>query len=367
VYLCPVELSSETVGAIDGYVNDEIRARVRGYLEAQHFKDGAQVKAGQLLYSIESDEYAGAVAQAQGAAARARAVAQNADTQLKRATTLMQSNTIPQRQLDDAMAAAAEAAGQLAATQAALKRAQLDLSYTHIHSPLDGTAGFSAVRVGNLVGAEGPTLLNTVSRLDPMRVRFPISEIDYLRRAASFKALGTHDLAWAKRQFQSLSERGQTEDGDPGLELILSDGSVYPARGVIVASDRGVDPNTGTIRLEALFPNPDALLRPGQYGRVRMRATSGARESLVVAEKALLQVQGTYSLAVVLPDNKVELRKVEVGPTTGQERVILSGVKQGERVVVEGVQKVSDGALVEPSEAQASSSLPAGSGAAAHN
>ena len=189
VALRPVTTSSETVAVLDGYVNAEIRARVRGYLKAQLFKDGAQVKAGQLLFSVDPSEYNAVVAQAQGALGRADAVAQNSELQLQRANTLIQTNTIAQRALDDANAAAADAQGQRIAARASLQRAQLDLSYTQLRSPIDGTAGLSLVRVGNLVGADGPTLLTTISQVDPIRVRFPISELEYLKRLSSFKEL----------------------------------------------------------------------------------------------------------------------------------------------------------------------------------
>jgi len=353
VELRPVSTANETVAVLDGYVNAEIRARVRGYLKAQLFKDGGHVKAGQLLFTIDPSEYNAVVAQAQGAMGRADALAQNSELQLQRANTLIQTNTIAQRALDDANAAAADAAGQRTAARASLDRARLDLSYTQIHSPIDGTAGLSLVRVGNLVGADGPTLLTTISQVDPIRVRFPISEIEYLKRQESFKELPSRDLKWAQKQFASLHDHGAQESGEAGLELILVDGSIYRERGVIVATDRSVNGSTGTILLEALFPNPDAALRPGQYGRVRMQSQDSGRESLVVPERALMQTQGMYSLAVVSKDNKVELRSVQVGVTTGQDRVIVDGVQRGERIVVDGLQKVSDGALVVPQEASA--------------
>jgi membrane fusion protein (multidrug efflux system) len=214
------------------------------------------------------------------------------------------------------------------------------------------------MRAGNLVGQDGPTLLTTVSQVDPMRVSFPLSEIDYVRSADMLKRLDGRDLAWARAAFKNADKAKDgggagAAGGDDGtaLDLILADGSVFPHRGVIVAANRQVDPGTGTIQLQALFPNPDGLLRPGQYGRVRMRRRDAGAGAIVVPDKALLQVQGTYSLAVVGDDNKVKLRRVEVGPTAGALRIIASGVNPGERVVVEGVQKVSDGALVVPQPA----------------
>ncbi|MFT3922784.1 MAG: efflux RND transporter periplasmic adaptor subunit [Myxococcales bacterium] len=361
----PVSTSTETVAVLDGYVNAEIRARVRGYLKSQLFKDGGQVKTGQLLFTIDPSEYSAVVAQAEGALGRADALAENSELQLTRANTLIQTNTITQRAVEDANAAAADAKGQRTTAKATLERARLDLSYTQIRSPIDGTAGLTLVRVGNLVGADGPTLLTTISQVDPIRVRFPISEIEYLRRSSSFKELSSRDLKWARKQFTSLHDHGTTETGESGLELILADGSTYAERGVIVATDRSVNGSTGTILLEALFPNPDQTLRPGQYGRVRMQAHDSGQDSLVVPERALMQTQGMYSLAVVSKENKVELRPVQVGVSTGQERVIVAGLTAGERIVVDGLQKVSDGAQVVPQEAQTAAAPTTSNGATA--
>jgi membrane fusion protein (multidrug efflux system) len=346
----PVNLFDDNVGQLDGYVNAEIRARVRGYLKQQAYRDGSQVKAGQLLFTIDPVEYQAALDSARGTLARAHAAVQLAQQQLARTQALLKTGTVTQRSLEDATAAADDTKGQERAAQAAVRQAELNLSYTQLHSPLDGIAGLARVRVGNLVGQDGPTLLTTVSTLDPMRVRFPISERDYLKNAQKFKELGAHDLKWAKAQMAQL-EKGRTDSGDEGVELVLVDDSVYPKRGLIVSTDREINPSTGTIQVEALFPNPDGILRPGQYARVRTRRPNSGGEALVVSQKSLLEVQGTFSVAVVKQDNKVELRRVEVGPTTGDERIITKGLTAGERVVVVGVQKVADGATVVPEDA----------------
>jgi membrane fusion protein (multidrug efflux system) len=201
------------------------------------------------------------------------------------------------------------------------------------------------VRTGNLVGQDGPTLLTTVSQVDPIRVSFPMGEIDYVKAAERLKRLDGRDLAWAQAEFKKMAKGGASPDE---LELVLADGTTYAHRGVIVAVNRQIDSTTGTIQLQALFPNPDNLLRPGQYGRVRMRRRDAGGNVLVVPERALIQVQGTYSLAVVGPGNKVSLRKVEVGPNSGTQRIVTSGVKENDQIVVEGVQKVTDGAVVVP-------------------
>jgi membrane fusion protein (multidrug efflux system) len=341
-----VSLFVESVGNLDGYVNAEIRARVRGFLQAQTYKDGAPVKEGQLLFAIEPNEYETAVASARAAVARALNAREHSHLDLERRQALFPAGVVSKQELDTATASSHDAEGQVAAAQAQLQQSLLNLSYTQVRSPVSGVAGLALVRVGNLVGQNDPTLLTTVSQLDPIRVNFPLSEVDYVKAPDRYKHLDGRDLAWAKKQFAALDAGLPAEGGDPGLELVLSDQSVYARKGVVVAANRQVDPSTGTIQLQALFPNPENLLRPGQYGRVRMRRADSGANALVVPEKALIQVQGTYSLAVVGADDKVQLRKVNVGPTTGMLRVIVSGVSVGERVVVDGLQKVSDGALV---------------------
>jgi membrane fusion protein (multidrug efflux system) len=342
-----VPLFIEAVASLDGYVNAEIRARVKGYLEAQKYKDGAAVKQGQPLFTIERGEYASALATARANLARAQTLVSHNRAQLERKQQLEASGVASKQELDDAQASAADAESQVLAARAQLQQAELNLSYTEIRSPVSGVAGLALVRVGNLVGQDGPTLLTTVSQVDPIRVNVPISEVDFLKSPERFKGLEGRDLAWAKEQFKVL-EAGGTLAGDPGLELILADGSTYSRRGVIVAANRQVDPSTGTIQIQALFPNPDGILRPGQYGRIRLRRQDAGQNALVVPEKALIQVQGMYSLAVVGPDNKVQQRRVDVGPSNGELRIINSGVGAGERVVVEGLQQARDGAAVNP-------------------
>jgi membrane fusion protein (multidrug efflux system) len=342
-----VPLFIEAVASLDGYVNAEIRARVKGYLEAQKYKDGAAVKQGQPLFTIERGEYASALATARANLARAQTLVSHNRAQLERKQHLEASGVASKQELDDAQASAADAESQVLAARAQEQQAQLNLSYTEIRSPVSGVAGLALVRVGNLVGQDGPTLLTTVSQVDPIRVNVPISEVDFLKSPERFKGLEGRDLAWAKEAFNAL-EAGGAVAGDPGLELILADGSTYPRRGVIVAANRQVDPSTGTIQIQALFPNPDGILRPGQYGRIRLRRQDAGQNALVVPEKALIQVQGTYSLAVVGADNKVQQRRVEVGPSNGELRIINSGVAAGERVVIEGLQQARDGAAVSP-------------------
>jgi membrane fusion protein (multidrug efflux system) len=343
----------EAVGSLDGYVNADIRARVKGYLRSQDYKDGSPVKEGQLLFTIEPEEYANSVAAANAALVRAKAARDNGTVSLERNQALAQQGLVSTQIVDNAVAQAADSNGQVLSAQASLRQAQLNLSYTQVHAPVSGVAGLALVRVGNLVGQDGPTLLTTVSQLDPIRVNFPMSEIDYVRFPNRLKNLGGRDIAWAKKQFPKLDAKQNAEGDDPGLELILADGSVYPHKGVLVTANRQVDASTGTIQLQALFPNADDALRPGQYGRVRIQREDQGKASLVVPEKALINVQGSYSVAVVGADHKVKLRAVELGPPAQGMRIVLKGVNEGESIVVDGVQKATDDALVNPKPAPA--------------
>jgi len=336
----------EAVASLDGYVNADIRARVRGYLSTQDYKEGGYVKVNQRLFTIERTEQESAVASANATLSRANAAAERTRSQLARVQALFTSGAISQQQIDDATAAAADAQAQVEGARAQLKQAQLNLSYTELRSPLSGIAGVASVRVGNLVGQEGPTLLTTVSQIDPMRVTFPVSERDYVAYQERFRQLAERDLSWAQKQFAKLEHGENAENDDPGVELMLSDGAVYPHRGVVVTAARAFDPSTGTIQLQALIPNPDGLLRPGQHGRVRLRRQRASQMALTVPQKALISVQGQYSLAVIGADDKVQLRRVRVGESASGTSVIDDGVQEGERIVVEGVQKISDGQRV---------------------
>jgi membrane fusion protein, multidrug efflux system len=358
VLVAPVErqdlaLFLEAVGTLDGYVNADIRARVKGYLRSQNYKDGSPVKEGQLLFTIEPAEYANGVAAATAALVRAKAAKDNGRLSLDRNQALAQQGLVSTQVVDDSVAQAADSNGQVLSAEAALSQALLNLSYTQIHAPVAGVAGLALVRVGNLVGQDSPTLLTTVSQLDPIRVNFPTSEIDYVRFPDRLKRLELRDVAWAKKQFPKLDAHQMAEGDDPGLELVLADGSEYPHRGLLVAANRQVDASTGTIQLQALFPNSEGSLRPGQYGRVRIQRDDQGRAALAVPEKALINVQGSYSVAVVGADNKVKLRQVELGPPAKGMRIVLQGLNEGESIVTDGVQKVTDGALVTPKAAPA--------------
>lgn len=328
-----LSLTAEFVGTIDGYVNAEIRARVKGFLKTQDYQDGAFVKKGQLLFTIDPSEYQAAVAKAKGALGRAQAGYGQAKVTADRYRPLAAKQAVSQQDLDDAVAAQRAAAATVDSAKAALDEAQLNLGYCRIYSPVDGVAGTAQVRVGNLVGQSDPTLLTTVSQLDPMRVTFPISEAQYMRvaaRAATLERLDPLD-AGADRQT---------------LDLLLADGSVYPHKGWFVSVGREVEKGTGTIQVQTVFPNPERILRPGQYGRVRVPRPTDGKPSVVVPESAVKELQGSYTVSVVAPDDTVQIRAVEVGPRVSKLWAITKGVNAGDRVITEGAQKVAEGQKV---------------------
>jgi len=342
----PIE--TEAVGSLDGYINAEIRARVRGYVRAQTYRDGTLVEAGQELFRLEDAEYRAALVAARASLARAQATQKRARVQLSRDYGLFQSGAISREQLDDNIARAAESDADVEAARAQIVQARLNLSYTRVRSPIAGVAGLAQVRVGNLVGQEGPTLLTTVSRVDPIRVNFQMSELDYVRYPGPIQELADRDLAWVERQLARSEEERAAEGVTFSVELLLADGSVYPRRGLIVAAERGIDPSTGTVQLQALVQNPERVLRPGQFVRVRMGRPNEGRQVIAVPERALVSLQGKTSVAVVGRDNKVQMRRVEPGPSARNQRVIHSGLRDGERVVVEGLQQISEGSTVDP-------------------
>jgi membrane fusion protein, multidrug efflux system len=343
-----VSLYTKAVASIDGYINAEIRARVKGFLRTQNYKDGGPVKRGDLLFTIEQTDYVAAVASATASLTRARVAQAHAKVQLDRDQNLSRTGTLSQQDLDNATASLADTEGQVQAAQAALEQASLNLSYTQMRSPIDGVAGIASTRVGNLVGQDGATLLTTVSQLDPVRVNFPLVEADYMKHADLLQHLELRDLEWVKRQFAVMDA---AKEDETGVALILADGTTYPHRGVIVSVDRQIDASTGTIQVQALVANPADLLRPGGYGTVRIKRHDAGQGVIAVPEKALITVQGTYSVGVVGADDKVQLRRIEVGPSVQGMRVVTKGVSEGESIVVDGTQKISDGALVDPKPA----------------
>jgi membrane fusion protein (multidrug efflux system) len=336
-----VPIYREAIGTLSGMVDVEIRARVPGFLRTQHYREGALVKQGQLLFTIDPSTTLAAVAQAEGERENARASLARADSDVRRLKPLLDRKAVSQEEYDHALADRQAGLGQVSSAEAKLREQRIDLGYTQMTSPVDGVAGLALVRSGNLVGQSEPTLLTTVSSLDPIRVTFTIPEQVYLRLAERLRALEL-----------PISEREQAGITPVPLELILADDSRYPYTGRLALADRQVDPATGSVKLQALFPNPDYLLLPGQYGRIRAVAET-VRGAVVVPQRALQELQGIYQVMVVGRDNKIQLRRVKRGEQVGRVSIIDSGLQPGERVVVEGFQRVQPGALVNPRPAPA--------------
>jgi len=326
------EWAAQTFGATDV----EIRARVRGFLTQRAYQEGTMVPRGALLFQIDPQEYQAAVAQARATVAQADAGLAKANADVGRLGPLVERNAVSRQDYDHAVAAQQSAEGQVNAARAALRTAELNLGYTRITSPIAGLAGVAQAQVGALVGSPEPTLLTVVSQVDTIKVKFRISEQEYLTLA---RALGDSGRA--------------TPHGEPRLELVLADGSVHTSKGRVVTVDRNVDPTTGTLGIEALFPNPTALLRPGQFGRVRAPVTT-RMNATVVPQRAIREMQGTFSVGVLKPDSTVEVRPVKAGARVGSDWVVDSGLVASDVIVVEGMQKVRPGVKVRSVPAAAS-------------
>lgn len=323
-----VPVYMEIVGQTKGSQDVEIRARVEGFLESVNFREGATVRKGDLLYQIDPKPLETALAQARASLATADARLSQASISVTRLKPLAQQQAVSQQELDNALATENGARAQVDAARAAVEKATLDLGYTRITSPIDGIVGTTLVKPGNLVGRGESTLLTTVSQIDPMLFRAGISESDYL------------DVV-RRRNDQS---RIGTPDRNP-IELILSDGSRYKHPGYLEAVERAVDTTTGTLAVQFTFPNPEGILRPGLYGRARFEFEL-RRGALLVPQRAVQELQNLFTVAVVGADDKVSVRTVKVGPRIDGLWVVESGVQAGERVVVEGLQKVRDGMQV---------------------
>ncbi|HET8916693.1 MAG TPA: efflux RND transporter periplasmic adaptor subunit [Candidatus Binatia bacterium] len=333
-----VPIWKEWIGTLDGLWNAQIRPQVTGYLLRQTYKDGAFVKKDQLLFEIDPrtfqaavDQYKGQLANAEGLLASAQANQVKTQNDVNRYTPLAKEQAIPQQDLDTAIqvnlgakAQVDAAKAQIEAAKGQLASAQLNLGFTRVLSLIDGIAGIAQGQLGDLVTPS--TLLTTVSTVDPIKIYFPVSEREYL---------------------DYVKEHPDEDKRHLRLQLILANGLVYPHEGQTTLVDRQVDVKTGTLRVQGLFPNPGNVLRPGQYARVRTIIAT-RRGALLVPQKAVSELQGNYQVAVVGSDNKVQIRPVKVGEQVGTEWIIEQGLKPGERVVAEGVQKVRGGLTVNP-------------------
>ena len=335
-----VPIGAELTGTLKGYEDIEIRARVEGFLRSVDYKEGSEVKKGQLLFTIDDQPYRAKLAEAKGDLARAESTLSKADLDVNRYTPLAAERAISQAELDNAIALQRSAQAQVDAARANVDNAALNVGYTRLFSPIDGLAGQAQRKVGDLVGKAEPTLLTTVSSIDPIKVSVNIPEALYLRYASSFQQTGAAAAA------APSADR-------PGAELVLGDGTVYPERGQLVLVDRAVDPMTGTLHADLAFKNPKKLLRPGLYGKVLYREEL-RHGALLVPQRAVAELQGQYSVVTVNAEGKAESRKVKVGPRVGNLWILDEGVKPGEKVIVEGALRVRDGmpvkATVVPAE-----------------
>jgi len=321
-----VPVMGEWIGTLDGSVNADIRPKVEGYLLRQFYKEGQFVRRNAPLFEIDPRQFRAALEQSQGTLARAEAQYEKATKDVERFTPLAAQKAISQQELDNALAAERDARGGVAAAEAAVRQAALNLDWTRMTSPIEGIVGIAKAQVGDLVNTQ--TVMTTVSTVDPIRVTFGISEREYMNRAARIN-----------RDNYATTERG------PSLELLLEDGTIFAQQGKAVLVDREVDVKTGTLTIRGFFPNPHNILRPGQYARVRaeLDVKQGA---LLVPQSAVSELQGGMRVAVVSADGKAEIRAVEPGPRVGDLWVIEKGLKAGESVIVTGLQYIRAGTPV---------------------
>jgi membrane fusion protein (multidrug efflux system) len=314
----------EWVGSVEGSVNATIRAQVSGYLMKQNYREGDFVKKGKALFEIDPRTFQAALDQAEGNLANAQAQWDTAKANLKRIRPLAEKKALSQRDLDNAVGQELSAAAAVQSAKAAVDKARLDLDFTKITSPIDGVAGLAQAQIGNLVGPNSTTPLTTVATVDPIKVYIPLSEQQYL---------------W------HVEKQKQNKNRTVTPELFLSDGSLYPHKGQFALADNQIDPKTGTIKVAALFPNPGNILRPGLFARVRAHVET-KQGALLVPQRSVSEIQGRYQVAVVGSDNKIDIRTVKAAERVDTLWVIDEGLKPGERVVSEGVQKVRPGMTV---------------------
>jgi membrane fusion protein (multidrug efflux system) len=332
---------NEWIATLDGFVNAQIQARVSGYVIRQAYKEGSVVRKGEVLFEIDPRPFKAALDQAKGQLAQAEAQLGKARLDVERDTPLAQAQAIARSQLDNEIQARLGAEAVVQAAKANVEQARLNLEFTRITSLVSGIAGIAQVQIGNLVGPA--SVLTSVSQVDPIKAYFTVSEQEF----TAFH-----------RRFPTEASVEEQRKRIP-LELILGDGTVYERKGTIYFADREVNPATGAIRIAGVFPNPNNLLRPGEYGRIR--ASVWTREgALLVPQRAIIELQGNQQVAVVGDDNKVSLRPVVVGERVGKLWIVTHGLKAGERVVIEGLLKVRDGAPVNVQAASAQSAKAGG-------
>ena len=327
-----VPITMEWVGQTLGAVDIDLRARADGWLQGIHFQEGTIVKKGTLLYTIDPSELKQRVAEAQGRLSQAQVLLARAESDVKRYRPLAAAGAVSQRDLETAEAEYGARLGEVEAAKASLQLAQIDLGYATITAPITGLVGISQARVGDYVGKyPNPVILNTISSIDSIHVRFSITEQEYLE--------------FTRRRMGGAGQSPATQR--QALTMVLADGSVFPQKGSLLFGQRQVDAATGTLQLEASFYNPGAALRPGQFARVQ-GTVDERKDAIVIPTRSIIDLQGQFLVYVIGGGNKAEMRKVVPGPKSGQLTVITEGIKAGEKVVVEGTQRVRPDMIVNP-------------------
>ena len=334
-----VPIFNELAGQIYGQKDIPIRARVDGLIEKISFEEGKRVKKGELLYSIDPDPYLAEVASQESLLAEAQTRMVNAKNELERYIPLAEMNAVSQSDLDAAQASYDAALANVDAARANLKQARIRLGYCSIEAPIDGLIGATQAREGEYVGRNpNPVILNTISRIDTVRVQFSISEAKYL------------ELARAYREGRSQEEvTRDVEEGrvKPDIELILADGSLFEEKGTVDFVNSQINASTGSLLIQASFPNPSRLLRPGLYAKVRLQLTV-AEDALLIPQRCLVELQGQYSVMVVDDNNTVVSKPIEVGQRIGDMILVEEGLSPGDKVIVDALQKVRPDMKVQP-------------------
>jgi membrane fusion protein (multidrug efflux system) len=336
-----VPLSIDMVGSTLGTKDVPIRARVEGFLETMDFTEGTFVAEGDLLYTIDPQPFQAKLVEAQSMLAAAQTQLAKAEADLARIKPLAEIKAVSEQDLDAAVATEAATRASVRASEASVELAEIELSYTRIKAPISGLIGLTQAKPGEFVGRDpNPVVLNQVSDINPIRARFSISEREYLILARNYLAQHAGDADERRQQ------RGLRADRPKNMILILADGSEHPEKGVVVATSQAVDQETGTYIMEASFPNPTNVILPGQFARVRAPYET-LENVVVIPRKAVSEMQGLFRVYVVDSAGLVSVREIRLGPKTGDDVVVESGLEAGETVIVEGIQKVRPGMTVE--------------------
>ncbi len=329
-----IPVVNEWVGEALGAEDIELRARVDGYIQGIYFTEGSQVSEGTLLYTIDTKELEQKVIEAKGKLKEAETMLVKAENDVKRFKPLAEAGAVSAQRYETAVALYEAQKGIVEAAQAGLRLAEINFGYSRVTAPISGLIGITQFKVGDYVTKTPGSLLNTISNINPIRVRFSVSEQEF--------------LAFRKNALEERT-KGNRVTMNAEVEMILSDGSLYPYTGKVNVANRQIDPSTGTLMLEATFPNPDQLLRPGQYSKIRW-VTKVLTSAVVIPTRAITELQGQFRVFVIGQDNKAQIRTITKGQQFGPYTVITSGLSQGESVVVEGIQKVRPDMTVSPSE-----------------